>query len=137
MEVQSTSMKTAQPVFPGDVAKAAFTLIAAVALVAGLIAASVLVLSRPGSTGAAVSTVEQALIDHRAGERDAFVASREAAALEQALIDHRAGERQPLDGRSQAAIDADAERWQGLAEYYGFGDGASGSGGSVRGNIPQ
>ncbi|HEY7736903.1 MAG TPA: hypothetical protein VH813_08935 [Candidatus Limnocylindrales bacterium] len=120
MEMQSASAKSAQPVFTGDLAKMAFTVVSAIALVIGLTVALVIVRS-PSATLPSTSGVEQALVQIRADERAAFVAPRDALKVEQALIQHRADERLPLGLRSPAAIQAETDRWEALAASYGAG----------------
>jgi hypothetical protein len=78
------------------------------------------------------AVVEQALIQHRADERAAFVAQQEAALAEQALIDHR------IDEKLLLSPEALAETYRWIGSYAPrTDDGESLGGGSGRARIPQ
>jgi hypothetical protein len=131
--MQSTSLKTAQPVLSRNVAKAFVTFISAVLLVGALAFALAVVRGPSAAVVTPEAAVEQALIQHRADERAAFVAVQEAALAEQALIDHRIGEKGPM--LSPAAL-ADTYRWIGSYAPR-MDDGKVVTGGGGRGRIPQ
>jgi len=115
MDMQSTSLKTAQPPFYAGMVRAFITIVSAFALVAGLALAISLVRGQPSTASVSKATVDQALIDFRQGERALLTPQELVVAQEQAFLDVIAAERSVLT--PQELLDqvsrADAARWAG------------------------
>lgn len=88
----------------------------ALALAVGILVAAAVVFSITRPATPAVDTVsqqaaDQALIQHRAGERESLL--NNSNVVDQALIDHRAGERESLFGTTNTTP-VSSERDEGL-----------------------
>jgi hypothetical protein len=130
MEMQSTSMSPAQPVFSRDAARFLLVILSAIALIVTLVVALAVI---RGQTAASVGP-------RLYGDREPIELP---AAVPGALTapDHEAGH-DALDNlvgsaNADRAKDASIDRWNALAEYYGFTVSDGGSGGGGRGQIPQ
>lgn len=77
--------------------------VALIALLTALAVGAFGTVTRPTPAATPKALVEQALIDHRAGERNSLAGMESDALVDQALIDHRAGERAGTE--SDALVD--------------------------------